>query len=210
MASPSRTRRRLRIAACLTAGLLGTGAAYTPWWYSSTTTGTGSTVDFYPGTSFYAGGGGGGGTSSYFGYGLTWVGALYTLVLGGAIVVVLTSWVVAGYQLGASRGKWDSGRRLARGALLGALLLGGALAIGVSVGQPALYRLDNPSGTCASAVPPGPCGSFWGASHGEIWGAGLGWWLDLGAVALLAVAAALGTQRRASAAEAGGNRAGPG
>lgn len=178
--------------ACLVAGFLGAVSAITPWWYTSTSSsGTSSTAYFYPGGNIYAGGGGGGGITSYVDYGLPSVGQLYAAAFVGVLALVAVSWVVAGYALGVSRGKWDSvaGRRAARMALLAAIVVGALLSIALPTAQPSLYRADDPLGSCASAAPPGPCGSFWGTTHGAsmttVWGAGLGWWLDLALVVLL-------------------------
>ena len=177
--------------ACLVAGFVGAVSAFTPWWYTSTSSsGTSSTAYFYPGGNIYAGGGGGGGITSYVGYGLPSVGLLYAAVYVGTLALVAVSWVVAGYALGASRGKWGSvtGRRAARMALLAAIVVGALLAIALPTAQPSLYRADDPLGSCTSAAPPGPCGSFWGTAHAAgtttVWGAGLGWWLDLALVVL--------------------------
>lgn len=186
--------------ACLAAGLLGVVSAFTPWWYTSTSSsGTSSVAYFYPGGSIYAGGGGGGGITSYANYGLPSVGLLYAAAWVGAFVLAVTSWVVAGYAMGVSRGKWGSvpGRRTARTALLVAMVVGALLALAVPIAQPSLYRTDNPLGSCTSAAPPGPCASFWGTTHGggttTVWGAGLGWWLDLALVVLLLMALAVET-----------------
>lgn len=210
----------LAAVACLVAGLLAVLSAFTPWWYATTSSlGTSSTALFYPGSNLYAGGGGGGGTTTYANSGLPSVGGLYLSVLAGAIALALLAWLVAGHSLGLARGKWSSlsVRRAARFALLAAVVLSAFLAFAVPVAQPALYRADNPAGSCSSAAPPGVCGSFWGTSSGPAgtssWGAGLGWWLDLTSAVLLGLAVALGTvavvPRPMPEVSPAGSRAGP-
>lgn len=187
------TRRGRAIAEALLAvtGLVALASALSPWWYTRTTTGaTSSVAEFYPGASFYAGGGGGGGTTTYAAYGLVRVGALYEGVLAVSLLLLALAWASVGAIVLSGRRPEASGlwlRRARRLTVLGVLLALAFLLV-VPIGQPVLYRADDPGGSCSSGA--GPCASFWGASTGAssiAWGAGAGWWLDLGVTALFAL-----------------------
>ena len=193
--TPAKTPRRLAPVACLLAGLLGAISAATPWWTTSTSSsGTSSMAEFYPGGDLYAGGGGGGGYTSYANAGIASIGDLYAVVLAGTIAIALVGWALTAFAIGRSRGRWGGPRyrRFVRPAHFVAVGVGVLLAVTVPVVQPELYRTANPGGACTSAAPPGACTSFWGTTHGVgatvLWGAGLGWWMDVAAAALLALA----------------------
>lgn len=202
----AKARSDLASIAGLLGALLAIMSALTPWWFLSVTgPGTSSTVTFYPGSAVSTVTNGGGGTTSYDAIHIPSVGALYAGVLGGAVVLALFAAGAAVHGFASARGRWTSARarRLARSALSGALLVSLLLGIAVPVSQPALYQHDNPSNACSSATPPVACSSFWGktAQGGATttWGAGFGWWADVVAAGLLAVALVLAVATAAPA-----------
>lgn len=199
--APSPRRRAALAAFTLTlAGILAAGSAASPWWYLSTASG-GSTflVEYLPGNDLRVASVGGGGTTSYAAAGVASIGSMYVSVLAAAVVLALLAWTLAGYGLGRATGRWGGPRtrRLARAALLAGIGLSLVLAVAVPVVQPALYNAANPKGVCSSGYAPGACSSFWGSSHGVAnstsWGAGLGWWLDVGVAVLFGLGLLLRT-----------------
>lgn len=194
--SPSRRTRLLLVGtAGLFAGFLAVLSALSPWWYTTTSsTGTHSTAEFYPGENLYVSGGGGGGFTSYAAHGLAAVGGLYGLVLAGSLVVAFTGWgtAVLSVRRALGRGSEIRSRRATTGLLVVGLGVGILLAVAVPLAQPSLYRSDDPGHSCTSSVSPGPCSSFWGSTTTPatttVWGAALGWWLGAVAAVLLAIA----------------------
>ena len=178
------------------AGLLAGISALTPWWYTSAMgSATSSLAEFFPGANLYAGGGGGGGYVSYAGVGAGQLGNLYEAVLAGTIAVMLLSWAVAGLVLASARRRGTSRLQIARWLAWAGLAVAVLLAALIPLLQPALLDVAGAKAACSAGTSSGPCSSFWGsttvASTRYVWGAGAGWWLDLGAVILLALVVVL-------------------
>ena len=194
LSARSRRRQLVSSVALLVAGVVALSAALSPWWYTRTSSaGASSTAEFYPGGSFYAGGGGGGGTTTYAAYGLSLVGALYEGILAGSAVLTVLAWAGAGQ--GFLRWARQSGPDRQGLAIPPLVATGLSLAAGLllvdPLAQPLLYRSDDPGGSCTVGSAAGPCSSFWGSVQSSgvsrVWGAGQGWWLDLGVVVLFAL-----------------------
>jgi hypothetical protein len=183
-ARPSHNGRNLAAGAILlVGGILALVSIFVSWWYLSE---SGGTVNFLPGTSASGTFGGTTSTLTYSTLGIGWVGGLYIAILALAIVVGVLA-LVAGI-LGVIGGAGALPARhsgLVRGLAVAVVVIAIA-AIAVAPGlQPWAFHQTPNSGACTNFNSGGsPCSSFWGSGNGDSWGAGVGWYLMIGALVL--------------------------
>jgi len=175
----------------MVAGTLSGVSMLSAWWSLSLSTGGHHyTLSFLPGNALTASVDQSPASGTYASVGLGQVGGLYEAVLAFGIVVTLLS-IVAGI-VGLL---WTFGTLCgpSRGSAFEMLTIGLAI---VSVGAIALVPLVQPSALasgsfipCSSSGGGSPCNSFWGTISGPngtgTWGADAGWYLEIGAIALL-------------------------
>lgn len=176
----------------MAAGVVSGVSMLSAWWSLSLSTGGHHyTLSFLPGNSLTASVDQSSASGTYASIGLGQVGGLYEAVLAFGVVVTLLSFVAGVVGL-----LWTFGRLRgpSRGSAFEMLAIGLAI---VSIGAIVLVPLVQPSAfasgsfiPCSSASSVGsPCTSFWGSVSDPngtgSWGADAGWYLEVGAIALL-------------------------
>lgn len=191
-------RRAHRIAASsllLIAAVLLTISILVPWWSITVSSGgTSATVNFLPGSEYSGTGTYDGVTftsaNTYTSANLSQVGRLYEAVLGMGIVAAIAAFLSGAVGFAGAFGSRRPGGAATDLALL-SLAFALILPFLVVAIQPWAFTSDTNSSGSSCGGGSNPCNSFWGnVSSGGVtgtWGAGLGWYIDLAALVLLAI-----------------------
>jgi hypothetical protein len=197
MSTPTTTNRPgmgMRMAAAaliLVGGILALVSAFTAWWSLSF---SGSSISFFPGSSYTGSGFFGSQTVTYASGGIGPVGGLYEAILALVIIAGILGIVAGLLGLVAAMGRLPAHRHgMVKGLAIAAIVLALVAVILAPAVQPWAFHDSSNNGSCSGLGLNGssPCGAFWGSasSHGftVTWGAADGWYLALVAFVLTLV-----------------------
>ncbi len=185
------SHRRLYASIVFLAAAVCAGVSLVTAWWSIAGSGGGPSValEFLPGNSLIGTLGTSTETATYSSSGLGPVGNLYQAILAIGLIILFGTLLVGALSFAGAAGKIRNPRThgAVRGVVLGMVIVSIATVVAVPIAQPVAFH-DSSTSLCSSSGS-SPCDSFWGsrsnASESVGWGADLGWYLEIGTVALL-------------------------